>query len=203
MAETKRADEQDKKWVTVQGRKVELGEGEDLQDKLKEDLRGEKEHNTKEALKKSVIIQRFNLQKSKFNFRDEVVYDNLQKTGTIGGFEGNYVKIFNKGRAVVLPANDVFKKSELLGSLHWDVMTIDTRRDILMKADISQNYVKHDWARIPAIIQDQIRKDGTPAGTGITTSSEGVWNPVNTDKTVDSKLKESEEKAESKKDEKK
>ena len=190
MAETKRADEQDKKWITVQGRKVELGEGDKLEDKLKEDLRGEKEHNTKEALKKSVIIQRFNLQKSKFNFRDEVIYDNLQKSGTIGGFDGEYVKIFSKGRAVTLHKNDVFKKSEMLGDLHWDVMTIPDRRDILIKSNISKNYLKHDWARIPAIIQDKIQKDGTPAGTGISTSSTGVWNPVNTDVSVDTKLKE-------------
>lgn len=196
-------------WVTIMGRKVNLGDKASLKklnsgskqpsgsrndnNTLAVDIKTEQQKNVKET-KKSVIVQRFNLQKSKLNFRDEVIYDNLQKSGIVGGFDGQYVKIFDKGRSVTRPNNDVFKKSEFIGDTHWDIETIDTRQRMLLKANISENYLKHDWAKIPAIIQDQIRKDGTPAGTGITTSSEGVWNPVNSDRTVDSKLKESEKK---------
>lgn len=195
----KSADEKGGKWITVQGRKIQISGGEDIKDKLPSDLRGEKGQNTKRALRKSDIVKRFHLQKSKFNFRDEVLYDDLQKSGLIGGFDGDYVKIFNNGRSVVRFKNDVFKKSEFIGDTHWDVDTINNRHDILSKAGISQNYLRHDWADIPALIQDKIQKNGTPAGTGITTNSEGVWNPVNTDTTVDTKLKESKEKKDEKK----
>ena len=133
-----------------------------------------------------------------FNFRDEVMYDDLTKSGTVGGFDGNYIQIFNKGRKVIRISNDVFKKSEFIGNGHWDLMTVEDRRDILTKSNVSQNYIQYDWARIPAIIQDKIQKDGTPAGTGISTSTSGVWNPVNSDKTVDQKLKETKEKNEEK-----
>lgn len=185
--------ENGKKWITVNGRRIEVDPDQSAEEAIREklpDTRGDKEKNTKESLRKS-LVKRFNLRKSKFNFRDEVLYDDLQKSGTIMGFDGTYVQIFTKGNRITRYSNDVFKKSELINNMHWDLMTIDSRAEILRKSNISQNYVRHDWAGIPAIIQDKIQKDGTPAGTGITTTSEGVWNPVNTDKTVDKKIKES------------
>lgn len=188
------------KWITVQGRKVEIDPDGDpeaqIREKLPKDARGEKEKNTKQAMKK--MVARSNLQKSKFNFRDEVLYDDLTKSGTIAGFDGQYVQIFTKGVKLVRHANNVFKKSEMLGDNHWDTMTIEARTLVLKDAGVSTNYIKHDWTRIPAILQDKIQKDGTPAGTGITSSTEGVWNPVNQDKPVSQKIKEAKQNNEEK-----
>lgn len=182
--------EENKKWITVGGKKIQVDEDESAEDAIREklptDSRGAKESNTKEA-RKSVI--RHDLNKSEFRFRDEVMFDDFKKEGKVGGFENDYVTIFSKGIKFVKHKNYVFKKSELIKGIHWDTMSIDERVVILNKSSISLNYLKHDWVKLPAVLQDKIQKDVS----GVSTSTSGVYNPVNQDKTISDRIKEDED----------
>ena len=186
------------KWVTVRGKKIHVQQGQDTEDAIREELpslRGEKEKNTKQAqdtehekFRKS-FVYRADLQKTPFSFREQVIYDKFTKSGIVAGFNGGYVEIFDRGRKVTIPQNNVFKASELIGNVHWDAISISERQHLLQKSGVSANYLKHDWAGIPAPLRDKLQKGTTPAGTGISTGTSGVWNPVNTDVSVDTKLK--------------
>lgn len=179
-----------KKWITIGGKKVQVDEDqsaeEAIREKLPVDQRGEKEKNTKET-KKSIIV-RHDLNKSTFRFRDDVVFDEYKREGKVGGFENDYVTIFSKGIKYTRNANYVFKKSELVKGLHWDTISIEERIDWLNKSKISLNYLKYDWVKLPAVIQDKIQKDVS----GISTTTSGVYNPVNQDKTISDRIKEDE-----------
>lgn len=179
-----------KKFITVGGKKIPVDEDESaeeaIREKLPTDTRGEKESNTKEA-RKSVI--RHDLNKSVFKFRDEVLFDDFKKEGRVSGFDNDYVTIFCKGLRYTRNANYVFKKSELIKGIHWDTMSNDERVETLNKSKISLNYLKHDWVKLPAVLQDKIQKDVS----GISTTTSGVYNPVNQDKTISDRIKEDED----------
>jgi len=179
-----------KKWITVGGKKVQVDEDESAEEAIREkipsDVRGDKEKNTKEA-RKSVV--RHDLNKSVFRFRDDVVFDDFKKEGKVGGFENDYVTIFCKGIKYTRHHNYVFKKSELIKGIHWDTMSIDERTEVLKNSTISLNYLKHDWVKLPAVLQDKIQKDVS----GVSTSTSGVYNPVNQDKTISDRIKEDED----------
>lgn len=183
-------EDKDKEWITIGGKKIQVDEDqsaeEAIREKLPSDTRGEKEKNTKEA-RKSVI--RHDLNKSIFRFRDDVVFDDFKKEGKVGGFENDYVTIFCKGIKYTRHHNYVFKKSELIKGIHWDTMSIDERVEVLNKSTISLNYLKHDWVKLPAVLQDKIQKESS----GISTSTSGVYNPVNQDKTISDRIKEDED----------
>lgn len=204
--DTKITPKDNEKWVTIGGKKIELDPDKDAEDQIREklptDIRGDKEKNTKETRKS--IIKRFNLIKSPFKIRDEVVFDNLQKSGILYGFDGDYVKIFNKGSHYTKLANDVFLKSEMLGKQHWDTMENNDRLALLEKSQVSRNYINLDWAKLPELSRSTIIKNLGPAGYegGVSTSTPGVWNPVNDDKKVSDRIEESKDKK-GKKDEEK
>jgi hypothetical protein len=192
----------EKKWITINGSAHEVDSEE--ADKLKQeggtkDLRGEKEKNTKEARK--AFVHRLALNKSNVNYREEVFYDEFQKSGTIYGFNGEFVRILSKGRQVQRHINNVFKSSEMIGNYHWDTLHDSDRLELLKSTVVSPNYLKSDWVKIPAIIRDKIMKGAHPAGYegnsgGVETTTPGVYNPVNDHKTISQRIKETDDKDE-------
>ncbi|NIT99627.1 MAG: hypothetical protein GWN01_01380 [Nitrosopumilaceae archaeon] len=188
--------EDDCTWKTIGGKRLCIPKGEEGEEYIRQQLpsaRGDKESGTKQARK--AFLERHNIVKSQFRFRDEVLFDQFTKSGIVYGYGlGDNLKIYSKGRHVERHPDKVFKKSEMIGDSHWDAMTIRDRIDILKASGVSENYLKHDWAKIPAPIQDKIIKGSHPAGygasSGFSTVTEGVYNPVNQDKTVEEKVKE-------------
>ena len=191
--ETKVTPKEGEKWVTVRGKHVMVDPDADAEEKLREKVpsaRGEKEKATKEAQRE--IRKRFNLIKTPFRMRDEVCFDNFTKEGIVFGFDGDYLKIKTVNGSYDRLANNVFKKSELIKGIHWDAMTDRNRFQAVQKSHVSRNYVNQDWATIPRIVRDNIIKNLGPAGYegGISTSTTGVYNPVNDDKTVHERIEE-------------
>ena len=185
-------------WITVQGKHVEVEAGEDIADKIREKLpsaRGEKEKNTKETLSKE-YTKRYNYQKSIFQSRDEVVYDEYKKSGVVAGVDGDVIKILNEGRIVSIHKNGVFKKSELIDGVHWDSMSKEYRIYCLNKVGIGSTYLGRNWMELQPNIRIEIRKINSPAGYESTSSGVGnpIFNPINEDKTVSQRIKEEEEK---------
>lgn len=192
--ETKITPKSDEKWVTIGGKKVQIDPDKDAEEQIREKLPsvgGAKQSETKEARKG--FDETRNLIKTPFKIRDEVVFDNYQKSGILYGLEGDYVRIFSKNSHYTRLSNDVFLKSELLNKRHWDTMIKDDRLELLEKSQITKNYVKYDWSRLPELSRKIIMKNLGPAGYegGVSTSTPGVWNPVNDDKTVNDRIKES------------
>lgn len=188
---------EESKWITIGGKKVEIKPGEEGEENIREKLpsvRGEKEKNTKEALSKS-YVKRYDLIKSIFNPRDEVVFDEYKKNGIVAGSDGNHLKILNKGEIISVHKNSVFKKSELIGDVHWDTISDRDRLFILEKAGLHPSYRGRDWMSIQPNIREVIRKTSTPAGYDSSNSgvSNPIYNPVSEDKTVSQRLKEEEE----------
>ena len=196
-------DNPDKKWITVGGKKIEVDSDVDAEEYIREhgskDLRGEKEKNTKEARK--AFVHRLNLNKSQLNYREEVFFDEFTKSGMVYGFNGEYVRILSKGKQLQRHVNNVFKKSEMLGNDHWDTLHDSDRLEVLKSSVVSPNYLKHDWIKIPAIIRDKIMKGVHPAGYsgnsgGVESTTPGVFNPVNDNKTISQRIKETDDKDE-------
>lgn len=188
---------EESQWVTMGGKKVEIKPGEEGEEHTREalpSLRGEKEKNTKEALSKS-YIKRYDLIKSIFNPRDEVVFDEYKKSGLIAGSDGNHLKILNKGEIISVHKNSVFKKSELIGNVHWDTTSDLYRLYVLEKAGLHPSYRSRDWMSIQPNIRKMILKTSSPAGYDSASSgvSNPIYNPVNEDKTVSQRIKEEEE----------
>lgn len=186
------------KWITVQGKHVEVQPGEDIEDKLRERLpsaRGEKEKNTKEALSKE-YVKRYNYQKSIFQPRDDIVYDEYKKSGVVAGADGEVLKILNEGRIVSIHKNGVFKKSELIDGVHWDSMSKEYRIYCLNKVGLDATYLGRNWMELQPNVRIAIRKINSPAGYESTSSGVGnpIFNPINEDKTVSQRIKEEEEK---------
>lgn len=189
---------QESKWITVQGKKIEIKPGEDLDEKTREKLpsaRGEKEKNTKEALSK-IYVPRYDYQKSIFQPRDEVVFNKYQDEGIVAGADGEYIKILSKGRITSFHKNGVFKKNELIENTHWDTMTKECRLYCLNKAGLGSAYVGRNWMALQPNIRMLVRKTNSPAGYESTSSGVGnpIYNPLNEDKTVSQRIKEEEEK---------
>ena len=67
-----------------------------------------KKKNTKEAQK--VYKKRFELIKSIFKPRDEVVFAEYNKSGIIAGLNGDKLNIMSEGRMYPVHKNNVFKK---------------------------------------------------------------------------------------------
>ena len=85
LADTKDTEE----WITIGGKKMRVDAGEDKEELTRPkmpSLRGEKESNTKEA-QKSMYKKRFDLIKSPFKPRDEVVFAEYQKSGIVTGLD--------------------------------------------------------------------------------------------------------------------
>ncbi|WP_428323662.1 hypothetical protein [Nitrosopumilus sp.] len=187
--------EEGSKWITVNGRKVEVKPDESAEDaireKLPKDTRGEKEKNTKEAVKKS-FVKRYNVLKSKFNLRDEVVFDNFEKSGTVCGIDVGILKIFSKGTTFTRQFYEVFKKAELVGEYHWDMLSRNDRLELTKASGVGRTYIHNDWSQISPKIQTMIQKGAHPAGYSGSTSTTtvGVYNPVNDDKTISQRIKE-------------
>lgn len=185
--------EEDTKWITVGGKKIPIKPGEDVEDKTREKLpsaRGEKESGTKEARKS--FTKRFNIIKTPFSFRDEVLFDKFEKSGILYGFDGDYVKVKASNGHYDVLKSDTFKKSEMLGDTHWDVMSNEERYEALKKSSTSDFYINRDWALIPEVVRDHMVKNLGPAGYegGVSTHTAAVYNPVNDDKSVGKRIKE-------------
>lgn len=184
------------KWITVQGKHVEVQPGEEIEDKLREklpSLRGEKEKNTKEALSKQ-YVKRHDYLKSIFQPRDEIVYDEYKKSGVVAGADGEVLKILNEGRIVSIHKNDVFKKSELIDGVHWDSMSKEYRIYCLNKVGLGSTYLGRNWMELQPNVRMAIRKINSPAGYESTSSGVGnpIFNPLNEDKTVSQRIKDEE-----------
>lgn len=187
---------EESKWITVGGKKIEIKPGEEGEEYTREKLpsvRGEKEKNTKEALSKA-YTKRFNIHKSIFSPRDEVVYDEYRKSGIVAGSDGDKVKVLSGGIIYSISKNSVFKKSELIGDIHWDTLSVPDRILIINKHGLDANYVTRDWANIQPNIRTIIQKE-SPAGYSSVSSGTNnpVYNPLNDDKTVSQRIKEEEE----------
>lgn len=182
------------KWITIGGKKMRVDAGEDQEELTREkmpSLRGEKESNTKEA-QKSMYKKRFDLIKSPFKPRDKVVFAEYEKSGVIAGLDGGKVNILSENRIYPVLKNHVFKKSELIGGVHWDTMTNTKRVEVLKSANIPPYYNKQNWGNLDWKIRDVLLKNTSPAGT--TTSTTGIhnpiYNPINEEKTVDERIKQ-------------
>lgn len=191
---TKIDNDKEQKWITVGGRKIPIDPDKSAEEQIREKLpsaRGEKESRTKQA--KKAYVQRYNIIKSPFKIRDEVVFDKFEKSGILYGFDGDYVRIISKSGHYNKLANDVFKKSEIIDNRHWDTMDNGDRVSILKSLNISNTYIGKDWKNIPQNIRKIILKNLGPAGYegGVSTTTTGVYNPVNDDKSISERVKES------------
>lgn len=181
------SDKDTEEWITVGGKKMRIDAGADKEDLTREKMpsaRGEKEKNTKEAQK--VYKKRFELIKSIFKTRDEVVFAEYMKSGVVAGLNGNKLNIMSEGRIYPVSKNSVFKKSELLGDRHWDTMTNVSRVQILKSFNLPTYYNKQNWGNLSIEIREALLKNAAPAGT--TTADAGIhnpiYNPINEEKSV-------------------
>lgn len=172
-------------WVTVNGKKIPVPK----------DKKPSKPSDPEAKPVEKSYIQRYDVRKSEFKIRDSVSFDEFRKSGTIIGYEGmNTVRIASdEGRTIMRHIDHVFKKSEMLGDTHWDAMTTRARVQLLNKSHVSQSYLNKDWALMPKAIQEKILKGMSPAGYGgVSTTSGGVYNPVNDNKSVSDRIRERE-----------
>lgn len=181
-------------WITIGGKKMRVDAGEDAEKHTRTpmpSLRGEKESNTKEA-QKAMYKVRFDLIKSPFKPRDEVVFAQYKKSGIISGIDGGKVNVISEGRNYPTNKNHVFKKSELInGDRHWDTMTNVDRVEVLKSYNLPTFYNKQNWGNLSwEIRQKLLNKNVSPAGT--TTSTTGIhnpiYNPINEEKTVSDRI---------------
>lgn len=191
-------DGKEQKWITVGGKKIPVGEDEDAEEatreKLPTDTRGEKEKNTKEA--KKALVKRYNVIKTRVDLRDEVVFDNFEKSGIVCGIDVGGVTIFHKGNKYNRTFSEIFKKSEMVGEYHWDVLSKSDRIDLLKASKVGESYLNNHWCQIPYNIQKALQKGAHPAGYSgsVNTSTQGVYNPVNDDKTISKRIEEKKKK---------
>ena len=181
------SDKDAEEWITVGGKKMRVDAGEDKEDITRDNMpsaRGEKQANTKEAQK--VYKKRFELIKTIFKTRDEVVFAEYMKAGIVAGLNGNKLNIMSEGRMYPVSKNSVFKKSELLGDRHWDTMTNVSRVQILKSFNLPTYYNKQNWGNLSIEIRQALIKNAAPAGT--TTADAGIhnpiYNPINEEKSV-------------------
>jgi hypothetical protein len=184
-------DKDAEEWISVGGKKIRIDAGADKEDITREKLpsaRGEKQHNTKEAQK--MYKMRFDLLKSVFHIRDEVVFAEYKKSGIISGINGEKLNILCEGRNYPIFKNHVFKKEELLHGVHWDSMTNVYRVGVLKAHNLPTFYNKQNWGNLAIEIRQELLKSVSPAGT--TTSTTGVhnpiYNPINEEKTVTDRI---------------
>ena len=180
-------DKDAEEWITVGGKKMRIDAGADKEELTREKMpsaRGEKEKNTKQAQK--VYKRRFELIKSIFKTRDEVVFAEYKKSGVVAGLNGDKLNIMSEGRIYPVNKNNVFKKSELLGDRHWDTMTNVDRVQILKSFNLPTFYNKQNWGNLSIEVRQALLKNTSPAGT--TTSTTGIhnpiYNPINEEKSV-------------------
>ena len=181
------SDKDTEEWITVGGKKMRIDAGADKEDLTREKMpsaRGEKEKNTKEAQK--VYKKRFELIKTIFKTRDQVVFAEYMKSGVVAGLNGNKLNIMSEGRIYPVSKNSVFKKSELLGDRHWDTMTNVSRVQVLKSFNLPTYYNKQNWGNLSIEIRQALLKNAAPAGT--TTADAGIhnpiYNPINEEKSV-------------------
>lgn len=172
-------------WASTKtGDRFPIFEGEDKEAALKRHL----EHIQKNFTK------RFNIAKTSFKIREEVVYDAFTKEGIVAGFVGDSIRILTEGGQLISKdKNFVYKKSELIGGVHWDGISLKDRLDILKHSNVSQDFVNSTWYYIPYEVRNVIQKAEGPAGYeggGLNTSTSGVFNPVHEDKSVSERIKE-------------
>ena len=187
-------DKAEEKWITIGGKKIRIPAGEEGEELVRDKLpsvRGQKESNTKEA-QKSIYKIRFDLLKSIFKPRDEVVFAEYNKSGIIAGLNGDIINILCEGRTYPILKNHVFKKSELLGNRHWDTMTNVDRVEILKTCNLPAFYNKQNWGNLAIEIRTQLLKGTSPAGMSTSTpgTNNAIYNPINEEKTVSSRIKE-------------
>lgn len=180
------------KWITIGGKKIEIPAGEEGEEALREKLpsaRGMKESNTKQSQKS--FIKRFGIPRTLLKIRDEVSFDDYKKFGKIAGFDGDTVKILSEGRIFKSDKDHVFKKSELLGELHWDSMTNSDRTKLLKMANIPTDYHTRNWATLTKEIRS-VLKETSPAGMNTATNGvhNPIYNPVKEEKPVSERIKE-------------
>lgn len=189
----KPGDKETEKWITVGGKKIKIEAGEEGEEALREKLpsaRGVKESGTKQAQKQ--YEQRHDLIKSIFETREKVVFDKYEREGFVSGFEGDFVTIMSKGRVYRKAKNDVFKKSELLGDVHWDTITKSDRVKLLEKSNLPTDYSGQNWGNLSPEIRSALLKNNSPAGMSTSTagSHNPIYNPINEEKPVSQRIKE-------------
>lgn len=194
-------DEHKEKWITVGGRKVKVKPGEELSDALErpEDVSDTKAKNTKEAQTEKSYVKRHDLIKTQFKIRDKVVYDKLEKSGVISGFDGNYVSILGDDkRNIQRHKNDIFKLDELTPYGHWDTMSTKDRYETCKGHNVSSDYIQTNWHMLPENVKKVLLKAQGPAGyeSTVSTNTAGVYNPVNQDTTVSQKIRDAHEETE-------
>jgi len=185
-------DKDAEEWITVGGKKMRVDAGADKEKFTRDPMpsaRGEKEHNTKEAQK--MYKKRFDLIKTPFKPRDEVVFAEYNKSGIVSGLQGNIVKILSEGRIYPIEKNHVFKKSELINERHWDTLTNVDRVQVLKSSNLPTFYNKQNWGNLATEIREALlNKNTSPAGT--TTATTGIhnpiYNPINEEKPVSDRI---------------
>lgn len=199
---TKREDE---KWITIGGKHMQVNPDEEIEEKTREklpSLRGEKEKNTKAALSKA-YIQRRDLPHTLYKIRDEVVFDEYQKSGVVAGIDGEIIKVFYDGYIKSVREDYVFKKSELLPDYHWDTMTPSDKIIILKQSGIDTSYSTRHWMGLDPHLRNIIK---TNSAAGYESTSQGnnnpIYNPISDDKTVSQRIKDEEKKQHEDTDEK-
>jgi len=147
------------------------------------------------------------IQKSGFQLKDKVYFDDFEKQGTIIALNKDKLTIFTGKSTLFRHPQTVYKKYETLGCGHWDTLSKAKRIRILNKHKVSKDLANRDWHYVPGAIKQAIYKDegsGDLAPTGANTDLQNVPNPVTSDKTVTDRIKEelSEQSEGSKKDNK-
>jgi len=92
----------------------------------------------------------------------------------------------------IVSKDSTFKKSELIGNIHWDTLTKVDRIELLSKSNIDKSFSDRNWMNLPTELRTVIQKINSPAGYD--TSSGGtnnpIYNPIKDDKTVSQSIKE-------------
>lgn len=148
------------------------------------------------------------IQKSGFQLKDKVYFDDFEKSGVITALNKDKLTIFTGESVLFRHPQTVYKKEETFRCGHWDILTKSKRIRILNKHKVSKDLANRDWHYIPGAIKQAIYKDegsGDLDPTGTNTDLRSIYNPVGSDKTVTDRIKEelAEQSEEGKKDESK
>lgn len=186
-------DKDAEEWITIGGKKMRVDAGEGKEELTREKLpsaRGQKESNTKEAQK--IYKKRFELIKSIFKPRDQVVFAEYKKSGIVVGLNGEKINILSENRIYPVFKNNVFKKSELLGEYHWDTLTNVDRVGLLKSSNLPTFYNKQNWGNLSIEIREALLKNTSPAGMSTNTTGvhNPIYNPINEEKSVSDTIKD-------------
>src|SRR5690348_5946342 len=189
--------EETKQWRTIGGVHVQVKEGQDPLEALREKMPskgGEKAKNTKESREMGKFYeQRFSIFKGVLEKREQVVFDKYEKEVIIAGWDGFNHLILHKGEIIPVHPDYVFRTSELTKYGHWDAMTKESRIQLLKELNLETEFYLKDYIQLPDAVRE-LFKGTSPAGYGndaggFGTGVQGKVNPVSNEISVSERIR--------------